>query len=191
MSDFDTELSDIAEIQTGYVFRGKVTETPDGNVQVIQSKNLADGRIDLNELSTVSIPDRGNQWRVHKGDILIRTRGNDIAVALVTEEPPRDTIAAAPLTLIRLTDTESADPAYVAWALAQPDTLAYLKSAARGTAITTISKTALARTPLLLPDIEEQRLAGEIATLSADIRRSTHRLAELEAAYINALLTPQ
>lgn len=182
-------LADIAEIQTGYVFRGRLTEDPDGNVQVIQNKNLADGKVDLSGLSTVSIPARGNQWRVRRGDILLRTRGNDIGVAVVEQEPQQETIAASPLMLIRVKDAEQTDPAFLAWLLAQPAAQAHLNFFAQGTSVRVINKAAAESIPLSLPDKARQQLMAEINSLSAEIRRLTHELADREAAYINTLLT--
>lgn len=189
MNPSPTTIEDIADIQTGYVFRGRLQETEGGNVQVIQNKDLADGHLNLDSLSTVSIPDRGKQWRVRKGDIILRTRGTDAAVAVIRQDPPRDTIAAAPLMVIRVTDTAKADPAFVAWQMAQPAAQEYLQLRAQGTSIRTISKAVVAKMPLELPAADRQQTVAEIAALAADIKRLTHTLADKEAAYINTLLT--
>lgn len=189
MNKTQTILGEIADIQTGYVFRSKVQSEPNGNLRVIQSKNLADGCISRFGQSRVNIPARGKLWRVQEGDILLRSRGNDIGVAVVEDEPQEETIVAAPLMLIRVKDKEKTDPAFLAWLLSQPEAQGYLNGQARGTALPTITKAALESTPLVLPDIARQRLIAEITTLSAEIRRLTHMLADSENDYINALLT--
>lgn len=181
-------LGKLADIRTGYVFRGKIREDAAGNVSVIQNKDLTPGRVELSTLTPVSIPDRGNLWRVHKGDILLRSRGADAAVAVVAEEPPSPAIAASPLLHIRLREGAPATPPYIAWLLAQPAAQDFLRSNAIGSTIRTISKGVAERLPLELPPLEQQNLIAQIAALSTEIQHLAHLLADKEAAYINTLL---
>lgn len=183
-----TPLHRVADIQTGYVFRSRITEAPNGALRVIRNTDLRMGHVSLQDNVRVDIPDRGNQWRLRRGDILLRTRGQDTAVALIPKTPDEETIAAAPLTVIRVRQPETTDSAYLAWQIAQSDVQRYLNLAAQGSAIPTVNKRVIEQIPLHLPPIEEQRRIAEIATLSADLRRLTHRLADLEAAYIDSLL---
>lgn len=182
------KLSEVAEIQTGYVFRSKIEESPDGNVQVIRNTDLTAGHVSTASPAIVNIPDRGKQWRVRRGDIILRSRGADTAVAVVTEEPARETIVASPLLLIRVTQPEQFDPAYVAWELAQAPAQQFLEQHARGSMLRTVTKALLESTPLRPCPLARQGQIAEIAQLSAEVQRLTHELADKEAAYINTLL---
>lgn len=191
MKTRETTLGEIADIKTGYVFRGRVQEDPAGNVRVIQNKDMAAGQVNLEGVATVSVPDRGTLGRVQRGDILLRSRGTAPDVALVGQEPEKDTILASPLMRIRITDPAVADPGYVAWLLGQEAAQEYLRGSSRGSTLPVITKSEVEKLPLVLPPAAYQQRVGEIAALSAEVQRLTHELADKEAAYVSALLNNQ
>lgn len=184
-----TTLSDLVSIKTGYVFRGKPEVSEDGNVRVIQNRDINDGVIDLAKLEKVTLPDSGRRESVRKGDIIFRSRGASFSFVQVTEDPGKDeVIVASPLQLIRVKDTKAVDPAYLVWALSQEDRQAEIESLAQGVVIRTVPKAALEGLEIDLPPVERQRKIVEIATLSAEIKRLSIELAEKQDAFVQATL---
>lgn len=183
-----TTIGDVAEIRAGYTSRGRMECDPEGAVAVIQNKDIADGRVNLSALERLPLAAGTTMNRVHGGDIVFRTKGASFCFALVEQEPERETIVAAPLSLMRVREGAGADPAYLAWLLSQERMQAVLNSVAQGTLMKVVSKSALERLELTLPPMEEQRRVAEIARLSAEVCRMTHELADMRAAYVQAKL---
>lgn len=183
-----TTIGEVAEIRAGYTSRGRMECDPEGEVAVIQNKDIADGRVKLSGLERLPLAAGSTMNRVHGGDIVFRTKGTSFCFALVEQEPERETIVAAPLSLLRVRNGAAADPAYLVWLLSQEHAQAVLGSMAHGTAVRVVSKAALEKMELTLPPMEEQRRVAEIARLSAEVCRLTHELAEMKAAYVQATL---
>lgn len=154
---------------------------------MVQNKDIADGRVNLSALERFALTAGTTMNRVHCGDIVFRTKGTSFCFALVADEPERETIVASPLSLMRVREG-AADPAYLVWLLSQERAQAVLSSMAHGTAVKVVSKAALEKMELTLPPIGEQRRVAEIASLSAEVCRLSHELAEMKAAYVQAKL---
>jgi len=97
-------LGDVVEAQAGYPFRQRIEPSTDGDVAVIQMKDIDDQSVLHTErLVNVRIPALSERYLVKQGDILFRSRGNRNGAALVGENL-RPVIAAAPLMLLRVSD---------------------------------------------------------------------------------------
>lgn len=182
-----TTIGEIAEIRAGYTSRGRLECSPEGEVAIVQNKDIADGRVNLSGLERMELAAGTTMNRVHRGDIVFRTKGASFCFALVEEEPERETIVASPLSLMRVREG-AADSAYLVWLLSQERMQAVLNSVAQGRLMKVVSKAALEKMELSLPPMEEQRRVAEIAGLSAEVCRLSHELAEMKAAYVRATL---
>ena len=86
-------------------------------------------------------------------------------------------VAVAPLFI--LTPGPDIDPAYLAWLLGRPTAQAHFAAEAAGTNVQMISKPALARVPMAIPPLTDQRSIVGAAATAAHERRLSLRLADL------------
>lgn len=159
-------LADIAEVRMGYSFRSRLEADAEGDVAVIQMKDIDDANLLHPEgLARIYMPDLKDRHLVQEGDLLFRSRGVTNSVALVGGCLGR-AVLAAPMLLIR-PRTEIVEPAYLQWFINHPATQAALAGLAAGTAVKMIGKGVLDGLEVALPPLERQRLIVEVAQLSS------------------------
>lgn len=179
-------LGKIAEIATGHAFRTRLHTRPDGNLSVVQMKDLTDdNRVDPTGLSRIEHTPVKPHQLVRPGDLLFRSRGQTHTAALVTQDLGA-AIAAAPL--LRIRPREGVLPAYLAWFINLPATRARLASRAVGTALRMIRKQSLAELAVIVPPLERQQAIVELADLATEEQRLMARLADKRRRYMDRIL---
>jgi len=159
-------LVDIAEVRMGYSFRSRLETDAEGDVAVIQMKDIDDANLlHPEELARIQMPDLKDRHLVREGDLLFRSRGVTNSAALVGGGIGR-AVLAAPMLLIR-PKTEIVEPAYLQWFINHPATQAALAGRAAGTAVKMIGKGALDSLEVALPPLQRQRLIVEVAQLAS------------------------
>ena len=68
------KIKDIADIRLGYAFRGKIEDSPQGTVRVIQPKDVS--LFDVDTLTRISIEDIKTSGFLKKDDVLVTNRGS-------------------------------------------------------------------------------------------------------------------
>ena len=150
------KLKYIATVSYGVTFRSRVKTTTDGNVRLIQMKDLGDNNlVNLSSTVYVYLPNPKDYQFVRCGDILFRSRGQRTTAALLDRDSER-TVVAAPLLRIR-SDISRVIPEYLLWYINQPISQVYLTSRSEGTVVNMISKKELEKLEVRLPSIERQR----------------------------------
>ena len=132
------KLKDIAEIRTGYQFRGKVSASDDSNVSVIQIKDVDEHLfVHTSDLVPVKI-DNPEPYLVSQGDVLFLSRGHRQYATIVTESV-QDTIATGYFFIVR-PNTHVIRPSFLAWTINQPDFQECMRPYVRGSHIPLVSK---------------------------------------------------
>lgn len=159
-------LPDVAEVRMGYSFRSRLETDVEGDVAVIQMKDIDDANLlHPDGLARVQMPDLKDRHLVQAGDLLFRSRGVTYSAALVGPGIGR-AVLAAPMLLIR-PKADIVEPAYLQWFINHPATQAVLAEQAAGTAVKMIGKGVLDGLEVALPPIDRQRLIVEIAQLAS------------------------
>lgn len=159
-------LGDVAEVRTGYSFRSRLELDADGDVAVIQMKDIDDSNLLHSEhLARIPMPDLKDRHLVQEGDLLFRSRGGSNLASLVATFPGR-AVLVAPMMLIR-PRSDAVVPAYLQWFINLPATQGALAAQAAGTDIKMIGKAALELLAVPLPPLAVQRLIVEIAQLAS------------------------
>ncbi|QXP87475.1 restriction endonuclease subunit S [Methylococcus capsulatus] len=159
-------LATIAEVRMGYSFRSRLEADAQGDVAVIQMKDIDDANLLHPEgLVRVQMPDLKDRHLVQAGDLLFRSRGATNSAALVGGGLGR-AVLAAPMLLLR-PKTEVVEPAYLQWFINHPSTQATLAAQAAGTSVKMIGKGALDQLEVVLPPLEKQRRIVEVAQLAS------------------------
>jgi hypothetical protein len=181
------KLANIAEIDSGYHFRGRIENDPEGPIAVIQSKDFGDDlrlkvegvtRVDLEEHPTPSS-------MVSTGDVLFLSRGNRPWAATVGELPA-PAIVPSSFYIVRV-NAKRVRPAYLAWFINQPKTQIELRTMMRGTNISFISKLEFQDLRISLPPLEVQDQIVELAQLSEQEQRLLQELGARRKTLIDAV----
>jgi hypothetical protein len=181
-------LAVVAEVQMGLSFRSRLENALEGNLAVIQMKDLmADNTVSCNTLVRVQQDNVKRHHLVQTGDLIFRSRGRVLTSAILVEQPDQ-VVVASPLLRVRVIRKERLCPKYLNWYISQPKAQEYLRSRQEGTHGGMISKKTLEELPIDIPPLEVQKIILEIAELSVREANLLGALAEKRRHYILDLM---
>ena len=179
------KLKNIALVQMGLSFRSRMEPDTDGNVAVIQMRDLIKDKLDYGNLMTININGINERHLVKYKDMIFRSRGKTTTATIIDKEPGR-TVVAAPLFLIRTT-SEKVLPEYLYWFINLSSSQAFLHSRATGTAMTMIGKSVLDALEIPLPNLETQEQIVTLADLLDKEQKLMRDLAEQKEKLVKAI----
>ena len=148
------KLRYLATISQGVHFRSGVEPRDDGNLFLIQMRNLKDDAVSLKDAVRIKHPKPKAGYRAEPGDILFRSRGQKHTAAIY-EGKADQAMVAAPLLVVR-PNTEKVVPHYLLRWLTQPRSQHYFATYAEGSAVHTVSKLCLENLEVSLPSLDRQ-----------------------------------
>ena len=179
------KLQDIALVQMGLSFRSRIEPDAEGNVAVIQMRDLTEDKLDYRTLTTSNITGINERHLVQCKDLIFRSRGKTTTATIVDRELGR-AVVAAPLFIIRAT-SEKVLPEYLYWFINLSSSQAFLHSRATGTAMIMIGKSALDALEIPLPNLETQARIVALADLLNKEQRLMRALAEQKEKLVKAI----
>lgn len=159
------KLRAIATISTGYSFRSRIKNDPQGNTYVIQM-----GDVDplhgvlYDQLTKINFKSKNDRYRLLDGDIIMVSKGNNLNAYLV-EGMHGNTIAVNSFITLKI-EHLNYQPAYVAWYLNSPMVQHYIHQVAAGTGTPNLSKQLLGEIDIPFIETNHQILIGEVDGLS-------------------------
>ena len=181
------KLHDRAEITTGFTFRSGLKPEPEGNVRVIQTKDLIDDQLNASDsLTKINGFDFKSNHTVKQGDILFRARGHSHTAALIPHDTP-NTIVAAPLLHVRV-KSEKVVPEYLLWWINQHTSQQYFSRLSEGTNVKKVNTAGLKELEVLLPPIQEQKKIAALMKLDKKEQQILTKLADLKANFMERIL---
>lgn len=181
-------LSEVCEIHSGYTARNRLEPATTGGVPVIQLRDLSgDGELPGIMLQRFELKGLADRYLVHGGEVLFRSRGDRNTAMAVSVDMPEPAAVILPLVILR-PDPAAALPAYLAWAINQPDAQRRLAAEAQGTNMRMIPKAVLERLEIPLPDIVTQQRIATIDTLARRESDLLRALADQRHRFHNLLL---
>ena len=149
------KLKDIATIVSGYSFRSKVQNNPDGDTYVIKMRDISPDRTNI-----ANSPHKFNGSKIHEkhllqnGDILFMAKGaNNFAVNYHGQLKP--SFAASAFFVIRI-NNKSINPAFICIYINSAIGQHFFKANMAGTYIPNINKATLNDMVLFIPPMDEQ-----------------------------------
>lgn len=179
------KLKDIALVQMGLSFRSRIEPDAEGDVSVIQMRDLTEDKLDYRTLTTVNINGIDERHLVQCKDLIFRSRGKTTTATIINRELGR-AVVAAPLFIIRAT-SEKVLPEYLYWFINLSSSQAFLHSRATGTAMIMIGKSALDALEIPLPSLETQARIVALADLLNQEQRLMRALAEQKEKLVKAI----
>ena len=149
------KLKSIVDLRTGYQFRGKVVPDEQGDIDVIQIKDIDDRQeVDVSDLTPVTL-EKAERHLVEPGDVLFLSRGHRM-YGTVVPELERDTVVSSYFFVLR-PKNDKVFPRYLAWFLNEPGFQRRLKSLVRGSQMPLVSRTDFADLQVNVPDLHTQQ----------------------------------
>ncbi len=153
------KLKNIATLQLGYPFRGKVQEADNSDVHVVQLKNVSrENGIDIQQCSPVILSGKKNPDYLQTDDILVVARGSHNYAVIVDdiETQPFKLVAMPHFFVIRVHDKKVL-PSFLAWQINRMPIQQYLQSHAVGSVVTSVNRKTLENMPVRIPPLEQQQ----------------------------------
>lgn len=163
---------------SGYSFRGKITPAKQGDLRVIQLKDVENDYTTIgNDCIFVNKNQVKGKYYLKDGDILFISKGaNNYAIPFYAEDN-YPSVASSAFFIVRLDETK-ANANFVAWYINQSKVQQYLESQAMGTYTTSINRETIENIPILLPPISQQKKIANIAALAAKEQNLYNQLLE-------------
>lgn len=158
MMNMIRRLSELADIQAGYPFRGSITHLEHGPVRVVQPKDISDlGELRSEQLVRTDLAGKKSPNFLQSGDILFIAKGLRNIACCITESL-ECTTSSPSLFHIRVKPEfmERVDPQFIAWQLNQKPAQTYFRKGAEGSTQINIRKPVLAEVELGVPCLEKQ-----------------------------------
>src|SRR5437016_261744 len=148
-------LIELAEIRTGYPFRGRIGRVENGNCRLVQMGDVhASTGIVADVRTRLTLPDGPGKHALLHGDVLLIGRGARNEAATFVGEGGN--VVAAPHLFVIRVDGSVAIPAYLTWLLNLPETQEKICSMRSGSAVAFVPMSILANLEVPLPSMEMQ-----------------------------------
>lgn len=158
-------LQSLADIRTGYTFRERIANDPQGNVRVLQIKDIKNRPTHAEQLPIVKLEDHLSAQSLAMDDIVFPARGEYYQAAMPPKARPdvRDMpiVASSQLWVLQV-KSKAVTPQFLCWYLNQPSTGRKLLSILSGSNIPMLSKHELGSIQVPVPDLATQ---GKIVSL--------------------------
>lgn len=158
------KISQIAEIKSGYLFKEGIKPDKEGNVSVVQLKDINNrGVLNSHELQRISLDKIDSENFLAVGDVLLKAKTNHPVSAVVKDQLP-NTIATAHYFIISVKKADVL-PGYLVWYLNQRPAQIYFDRNAGGTRIQVINKQLLSELEVVVPALKTQEKIVKIYEL--------------------------
>lgn len=184
-----TLIRDLADVRSGYQPRDGLDLTPQGTTLVVQTKDIDDDNnhaLLVAQLERASINRDPAPYIIDNGDILFMARGRRRSATLVEGLPGTlPTIALNYFFIIHVRDS-FVDPAFLAWAINEPESQEYLEKVSRGTGMPFVTKQSLLQLELIIPPLEKQVSIGRLTRLARRERTLCRQLEQQRAKLLHS-----
>lgn len=148
-------LAQLAQVCVGYTYRGSLKQATEGDIAVIQMKDVSPEALARPELlARISLPKLLPRYLLQRGDLIFRARGLANQAWVFDSDMP--TICIAPLLFIHILEPTQLLPSYLQWFINLNTTQAQIARMARGVAIKMINVQAMSQLPIPVPCVEDQ-----------------------------------
>jgi restriction endonuclease S subunit len=188
------QLSDIAQIKPGFTFRGALEPDKEGNIIVVQARNVVGGKnsIRAGDLLRISSQPPRTATYVLNGDIILVARGVGTgtfrAAVLELDIDDVNVLPSSSVFVIRVTDRNRVLPEYLSLFINSSEGQKLIFQTVSGSNIQTVSRTELEKIDIPIPPLITQK---GIVDLSRNIRQQeqiTERKKYLKQNIINATI---
>ena len=170
---------------TGYQFRDRIEPSADGNVAVLQVKDLRDGgEVCREDLALIRIDKDVGPYSVKPGDVLFLSRGQHLFATTLADPPPNTIV---PNYFYILRPRPVVLPAYLAWFINSPKAQEQLRLVHTGSHMPMVSKSDFLQLDIDLPPLDAQRTIVALDGLARREQRLSNELLAKKRQLIDQL----
>ena len=173
------KLNKIANIQSGYINRGKIEPRANGPCLLLQAKDVDADQLSCRTDALIRFNPRlsGKDWFLECGDILFMARGAR-NYSLLIDKIPDSVLAAACFFIVRVSNPEVL-PEYLWWYLNQAPVEEYLKRfSGRSVHMPVVRRAVLEGIDIPIPPITVQQQVADINALMLKEQDLYRKMAE-------------
>ena len=179
-------LQDIAEIFSGYLFKEILKNDENGDIRVIQLKDVNDeGEINLNNLFRVSLDNVNDRLYLKKNDIIFKSKSTNHSSAIIPDVSGK-IIASSHFLALRVTEDEVL-PDYLLWYLQQEFTMDYFRKKSGHRLIRLINKKLLGGLEVKIPSVAHQHEIVQLNDLFRKEKKLTTEILEKKEQMIYSI----
>jgi hypothetical protein len=188
-------LSELADVRSGYAFRGRPARVDRGGIMLVQMRDLdsATGWVQESNLEQIEPPPNWEKYRLRLHDVVLAARGDNNQGAQFGGNT--EALPASNLLVLRIRPGCELHPFFLVWYLNLPQTRAQLRQMRTGSNIPFIPIESLKGLPVPVPSNEmQQHIFGLNELFQTEQRLMTQlqeRKKELMAGVFQCLLTGQ
>jgi restriction endonuclease S subunit len=182
-------IKHLVSLMAGHPFRGSIENSPDGDVAVVQMKDVEpELGINTANLYRVHLTGRKKPDYLNSGDILFIGRGNRIFAVLVDRDLA-NAVAGSHFFVLRVkSNNQRVRPDYLVWYINHSHAQRYFSQHVAGTALPHINRTTLENLPVILPplDVQERIVKAHMCRLKE--KALLEQLIEKKKQFLDQLL---
>jgi Type I restriction modification DNA specificity domain len=180
-------LSGVAVISAGYPLRGAVDDLEDGEVAIVQMRNVdLESGVDWDEVQRVTLPSKRPPTFLDAEDIIFTTRGAR-NFALTLDAVKGDAVCSPHFFVIRVSDKSQIEPKFLAWQINQRAAQEYFQREATGSHILNIRREVIEALPVTIPPVETQRVIVALADAARAERAALTKLIDNRNQQLEAI----
>lgn len=158
-------LYEISDIKSGILFKEKVLTDTEGDVKLIQLKDVDEcGNINVNSINAINSVGLNRDDMLKEGDVIFKAKSSR-QIASYIDHGIVNTFISAHFFIIKTHDSDI-DPKYLAWYLNQRPAKIYFIKNGEGTRVRIINKKVLENIEVPIPEKEIQEKIIKIDQLS-------------------------
>lgn len=181
------KLHDIAEIKTGITFRNRLLDNLDGEVEVIQMRDVNSDLSISDRLVRISSEQIKTKHFLQTGQLILLAKGKYTKACMVSTSEKKRVISSAFFS-IRVKPTQKVLPEYLQWFLNLPQSESYFRSNASGTSMFSLPMSVLKNIDVAVPPIEVQEKIVHLVTDREKEKNTLQTLEEKKDAYLQQVM---
>ncbi len=182
VDDVFMQIGTVATVTQGLVTAGRGAGALPGDwrLRLVESGDIVDGRLDLEEGRYIEVEQRERTERhlLRPFDILVTARSQTVKAALVPPEVTR-TVAGSTLLVVRTDDPGSGLAHFLWYYLCSANGRMQMESRLTGSTLPALSARALGEVPVEVPPLAELRQLAELIEASEEAYRAALDAAEI------------
>jgi len=156
-------LKNVVDIHPGYPFRGAIKDFPDGNVRVVQMRDVdKQAQVDWATTLRTELPGKRKPVWLLAGDVIFLLRGSH-NIAIHLREVPAWAVISPHFFLLRIKEEGGLLPAFLAWQMNQRPAQRYFNASAEGTFQRSIRRAVLEDLRVNVPPLDVQERVLDMA----------------------------
>ena len=179
-------LAGVSDIAAGHPLRSGVDELPDGEIGVVQMRNVEpETGVDWTGVRRVELPPARRIEFLAPGDLIFSTRGAR-TYAVAVGEPPFPAVCSPHFFVLKIRDA-ALNSRFLAWQINQGPAQDYLQREATGSHILNIRREVIERLEIVIPSLARQAAIVAFAEGVAREKRLLFALIATRQQQMNAL----